>query len=269
MQELRVADIVARLRTASEEEFAVLRRSLVADTRKGVRAAVAAAERRLAAEAAEKERLEGLYAFERSCAAEKAGRDGDDLIILGLDEVGRGPIAGPLAVGGVVLAAGAEPIAGLNDSKQIKPEKREEIARVVKERALAWTVELVPPSVIDEMGMAAALKGAFRSAIASVEARGVMPDVILLDGNPLHLDAREASVVKGDARCASIAAASIIAKVDRDELMVAYDTEFPGYGFAANKGYASAAHIVALNERGLSPLHRKTFCTGLVQDPLF
>lgn len=269
MQELRAADIVARLRAADAAEFAVLQRSLVADTRKSVRAAVTAAERRLAAEVAEAERLEGLYAFERSCAAEKIGRDPSDAVILGLDEVGRGPIAGPLAVGGVVFAADAEHIAALNDSKQIKPEKREEIARVIKEQALAWTVELVPPAIIDEMGMAAALKGAFRSAIASVEARGVVPDVILLDGNPLRLDAREVSVVKGDARCASIAAASIIAKVDRDELMVAYDAEFPGYDLASNKGYASATHIAALNEKGLSPLHRRSFCTGLIQDALF
>ena len=269
MQELRVADIVAKLRAADAEELAVLRRSLVADTRKGVRAAVAAAERRLAAEKEESARLDELYGFERRCAVEKLGSGGTDAIILGLDEVGRGPIAGPLAVGGVVLSLSAERLAGLNDSKQVKPARREELARDVKRTALAWTVELVEPEVIDEVGMAAALKTAFLRAIAAVEAQGVVPDLILLDGNPLHLDAREANVVKGDARCASIAAASIIAKVDRDALMIAYDERFPGYDLASNKGYASAAHIAALNEKGLSPIHRRTFCTGLIQESLF
>ncbi len=269
MQELRVADIVARLRAANAEEFAVLQRSLVADTRKGVRAAVATAERRLAAEAKEAERLEGLYAFERQLTAEKIGHDAADAVILGLDEVGRGPIAGPLAVGGVVFAPDADRIVGLNDSKQVKPAKREDIAREVKRTARAWAVEFIPVEFIDEHGMAASLKEAFRRVIMAVEAQGVVPDAILLDGNPLHLDAREVSIVKGDARCASIAAASIVAKVDRDALMVAYDEEYPGYDLASNKGYASPSHIAALNERGISPIHRKTFCTGLVQDPLF
>lgn len=269
MRELSVADIRARLKAADAEELAVMQRALVADSRKGVRAALAAAEKRVAAEAAEAERVAGLYSFERNAAAERAAREGDSLIILGMDEVGRGPIAGPLAAGGVVFRADAELVVGLNDSKQVKPEKRIELARVIKDRALAWAVEMVEPSFIDAHGMSASLREAFGRVIASVEAQGVVPDVILLDGNPLHLDSRELSVVKGDGKCASIAAASIIAKVERDGLMASYDEVFPGYDFASHKGYGSASHIAALNELGLSPIHRKTFCTGLLQETLF
>ena len=161
-----------------------------------------------------------------------------------------------------------EPIAGLNDSKQLRPEAREAVAAVVRERALAWAVRYVEPAEIDAAGMTACLVTAFRRALAAVE-EVVRADVVLLDGNPLHLDTREVNVVKGDGRCASIAAASVVAKVERDRLMEAYDAEYPGYGFAENKGYASAAHIEAIRERGLTPIHRASFCTAFSQPTLF
>ncbi len=213
MIDLTVPEIRRKLQTASAEEFAVLERSLVADTRKGVRQAVEVARRRLEAEAAEAKRLVGMYAFERELAAERGGS-----VVLGLDEVGRGPLAGPLAVGGVVLDH-ADAIAGLNDSKQVAPDDRAAVAAAVRERARAWTVQYVEPADIDRMGMTAALREAFGRAIAAVEEAGVAVDVVLLDGNPLHVDEREVNVVKGDAKCASIAAASLVAKVARDALM--------------------------------------------------
>ncbi len=245
MIDLTVPEIRAKLQHADAAAFAVLERSLVADTRKGVRQAVEVARRRLEVE-----------------AAERGGR-----VILGLDEVGRGPLAGPLAVGGVVL--GEEVIAGLNDSKQVRPEDREAIADAVRERARAWTVQYVEPADIDRDGMTASLRRAFGAAIAAVEAAGVAVDVVLLDGNPLRLDEREVSVVKGDGKCASIAAASIVAKVARDGLMEAYDAEYPGYGFAGNKGYGSEGHLAAIRERGLTPIHRRSFCTSFTQESLF
>ncbi len=263
MIDLTVPEIRHKLQTATAEEFAVLERSLVADTRKGVRQAVEVARRRLAAEAAEAERLAALYAFEQALAAERGGS-----VVLGLDEVGRGPLAGPLAVGGVVLGPG-EPIAGLNDSKQVAPEDRERVAARVREGARAWTVQYVEPAEIDRVGMTAALRGAFGRAIAAVEAAGVVPDVVLLDGNPLHLDEREVNVVKGDGKCASIAAASIVAKVARDHLMEEYDGQYPGYGFASNKGYGSEGHMAAIRELGLTPIHRRSFCTTFTQESLF
>ena len=258
-----VADIKQRLHEADEREFAVLERSLVADARKGVRDAVERARARLAAEAAERQRLAWLYAFERALAA---GRG--DGVIVGLDEVGRGPLAGPLAVGAVVLPS--EPfIEGLNDSKQVRPEDREAIAGEVRRRARAWTVQYVEPADIDRVGMTAALRQAFAAAIAAVEAEGVAVDVVLLDGNPLHLDPREVNVVKGDGKCASIAAASLVAKVARDHVMEAYAEQYPGDGFESNKGYGSEGHMAAIRERWLCPIHRRSFCSFAAQESLF
>lgn len=262
MIDLTVPEIRAKLQVADEAEFAVLERSLVADTRKGVRQAVEVARRRLEAERIEAERLAAMYSFERELAGAQDGS-----VVLGLDEVGRGPLAGPLAVGGVVL--GDEIIEGLNDSKQIRPEDRETIARIVKERARAWTVQYVEPADIDRDGMTASLRRAFGAAIAAIEGAGVAVDVVLLDGNPLHLDEREVNVVKGDAKCASVAAASIVAKVARDHLMEEYDELYPGYGFAGNKGYGSEGHMRAIREKGLTPLHRRSFCGSLIQETLF
>ena len=230
-----VSDIRKRLSGASAEEYAVLERSLCADTRKGVQNALAVAKRRLAAE----------------------------------HEVGRGPLAGPLTVGAVVLRKDAPPIEGLNDSKQVPEAHRLALAETIKERALAWAIVDIEPSEIDECGMTACLRKAFRRAVAEIEAQGIEPEVILLDGNPLHLDPREMNVVHGDARCASISAASLIAKVSRDALMVSYEKEYPGYDFASSKGYGSARHRQAIAEKGLTPIHRVSFCQNFLQESLF
>ncbi|MBE6465193.1 ribonuclease HII [Denitrobacterium detoxificans] len=253
-------DIVERLRAADAAELATLERSLAADTRKTVQRALASARRRIEAERAERERVEGMYSFQDELASGK--------LLVGLDEVGRGPLAGPLTVGAVVLPK--EPIIyGLNDSKQLTPQRREELAAQIKEQALAWSIQYIQPHDIDENGMTASLRSAFSAAIREIEEAGVDLQVVLLDGNALHLDSREINVVKGDARCASISAASIIAKVERDALMVEYAKEFPEYGFDGNKGYGSAAHIEAIKQYGLSPIHRASFCTAFVQDKLF
>lgn len=256
-----VADIRSRLAAVTREEFEVLERSLCADTRKGVQAALATCRRRLDAEDAERARLAQLYSYEREVAG---GR-----LVVGLDEVGRGPLAGPLTVGAVVLREGADPIAGLNDSKQVAEAHRPAVAEAIKASARAWAVVDIEPARIDEEGMTACLKAAFRAAIARIEDQGVTPEVVLLDGNPLHLDAREVNVVHGDARCASIAAASLIAKVSRDAEMVAYDQQYPGYDFASSKGYGSARHRQALAEKGLTPIHRASFCQNFLQESLF
>ena len=160
-------------------------------------------------------------------------------------------------------------IPGLNDSKQVKPESREVIAVRIKEIALAWTVQYVSPEDIDANGMTASLLHAFRAALAEVESAGVKPDTVLLDGNPLHMDPREVNVVKGDGKCASIAAASIVAKVERDALMCEYARQYPEYDFSSNKGYASAAHIQAIKDHGLCPIHRASFCHAFMQESLF
>lgn len=260
---MTVAEIQEMLRNADAGEFAVLERTLSADTRKGVRRAVEVARRRLKAEEAERARVDALYEYELELA-----RDHKAETIVGLDEVGRGSIAGPLAVGAVVLSHEGR-IPGLNDSKQVKPEDREVIAQQVKREALAWSVFYVQPDVIDALGMTASLMRAFRGALQEVESKGVHPDIVLLDGNPLHMDTREVNVVKGDAKCASIAAASIVAKVERDALMRRLSLEYPAYHWDECKGYASPAHIKAIQEEGLSPLHRVSFCSAFLQETLF
>ena len=261
--DLTVPEIKRRLQQAGPEEFAALERSLVADTRKGVASALETARRRIAAELAEEARLASLFDYERELAASRGAR-----VIVGLDEVGRGPLAGPLAVGAVVLPEGAR-IEGLNDSKQLRHELREAIAEDIKAQALAWDVEYIQPAEIDAAGMTASLLLAFRRAVAAIEKKGVEVDLILLDGNPLKMDPRELNVVKGDAKCASIAAASILAKVERDALMVAYAQQYPAYGFESNKGYASKDHTDAIREHGLCPIHRVSFCTAFTQPTLF
>ena len=258
-----VREIEKMLQAADEQELAVLERALAADTRKGVRKALDVARRRVEAQKVELKRLIGLYDYQNSLAQGQGGG-----VIVGLDEVGRGPIAGPLAVGAVVLPD--EPlIEGLDDSKKVAPEKREEIASQIKQVARAWTVQFVEASEIDAIGISAALRKAFSNAIKAIEDAGMPIGVVLIDGNPLHVDPREINVVKGDGKCASIAAASIVAKVTRDSLMVQLDRDYPGYGLAGNKGYGSASHMEAIRTLGLSPIHRKTFCTSAFQETLF
>ncbi len=253
-------DIVCRLRAADAEELAVLERTLAADTRKTVQKALASARKRNAAEQAEAERLAGMYAFQEHLAQ---GR-----LLVGLDEVGRGPLAGPLTVAGVVLPANPR-IAGLDDSKKLSPAARESIAEQVKQVAIAWSIQHIEPAEIDEKGMSCCLRAAFTRAVRAIEDAGIEPEVVLLDGNPLGIDSREVNVVKGDGKCASIAAASIIAKVERDALMVKYAEQYPGYGFESNKGYGAAEHIWAIRTLGLTPIHRAAFCTAFTQQTLF
>lgn len=263
MNEITLSEIKALTEQADEVQLEALERSLASDTRKGVAAAFKRAHARLEAQRKEAERLAGVYAFQ-AALAEEAGAQ----CVVGIDEVGRGPLAGPLAVGAVVLPP--EPkITGLNDSKQVKDADRAAIAEAIKGTAVASSVEFVQPAVIDEIGIMAALRSAFSAAVASIEAQGQPVDMILLDGNPMHFDPREHNVVKGDSKCASIAAASILAKVERDRLMDELDEAYPGYGFASNKGYGTKAHMDAIRELGLSDIHRRSYCSEFMQESLF
>ena len=252
---LTAREVCALLGNASYEDAEELVARYAADQRKQVRHAVEVASRRLERERAERERVRAMYALQREL--------GGTGIVVGVDEVGRGAIAGPLTVGAVVLPQ--EPMVwGLNDSKQLTPAQREEVAARVAEVALAIGIFHVPPEEIDKVGMALALRRAMAGAIEKV---GVEPDCVLIDGNPVHVHPRERTLVKGDARIAAIAAASIMAKVTRDALMVSCDEEYPGYHLAECKGYASAEHIAAIRERGLTPIHRASFCGNFLEAP--
>lgn len=250
---MRAKEIAALIASADAQELEELERRYAEDPRKQVRAALDRARRRLERQDAELERVRQMYALQRELGGEGA--------VLGVDEVGRGAVAGPLTVAAVALPD--EPlIMGINDSKQLSPARREYLARQIEQTAIAIGIAHIPPDDIDANGMAASLRRAMAQAIA---AAGIEPARVLIDGNPVHVHPRETCVVKGDALIACIAAASIVAKVTRDALMTSYDKTYPAYHFAACKGYASAEHVAAIREHGLCDLHRRSFCGNFVE----
>lgn len=177
-------------------------------------------------------------------------------LICGVDEAGRGPLAGPVCAAACILPAGLL-IDGLNDSKKLSEKRREALYAQITEKALTWAVCLVDEKTIDEINI---LQATFRAMRGAVEGLKLRPALCLVDGNRdpgLGLPTR--TVVKGDANCASVAAASILAKVTRDRLMVEYDAQYPGYGFAVHKGYGTKAHYAAVAALGLCPIHRRSF----------
>jgi ribonuclease HII len=176
--------------------------------------------------------------------------------IAGVDEVGRGPLAGDVVAAAVILDP-ARPIAGLRDSKKLSARRREELAGLIMERALAWSVARATVAEIDELNILQASLLAMHRAVRALEPQ---PVYVLVDGNRLpRWDYAAEPVVKGDDRVPAIAAASILAKVQRDRELVELERQYPGYGFAAHKGYPTAAHLEALQTLGVTPVHRRSF----------
>lgn len=178
--------------------------------------------------------------------------------IAGVDEVGRGPLAGPVVCAAVIMPLDEELlIEGVDDSKKVSPKKRETLAELIKERAYAYTVFEVSEKEIDEINILEATKKGMREALLALE---ISPDVVITDGNmTLDIPFPQSSVIHGDALSYSIGAASIVAKVYRDALMDELAKTYPAYGFEKNKGYGTAEHINAIKEYGLCPVHRRTF----------
>ena len=178
--------------------------------------------------------------------------------IAGVDEVGRGPLAGPVVCAAVIMPLDDESIiVGVDDSKKLSAKKRETLAEEIKKRALAYTIVEVSEKEIDEINILEATKLGMKKALETLE---ITPQSVLTDGNmTLNIDFPQRSVIGGDALCYSIGAASIIAKVYRDKMMDDYAKEYPQYAFDSNKGYGTAAHIQAIKEYGLCPIHRRTF----------
>lgn len=182
-------------------------------------------------------------------------------LVCGIDEVGRGPLAGPVVAGAVILPEDCE-ILYLNDSKQLSAAKRDVLYDEIMEKAVAVGIGMVSPSRIDEINILQATYEAMREAISKLS---VAPNVLLNDAVTIpEVDIRQVPIIKGDAKSISIAAASIVAKVTRDRLMEAYEEVMPGYGFASNKGYGSAEHIAAIKENGPTPIHRRTFIKNFI-----
>ena len=176
--------------------------------------------------------------------------------ICGIDEAGRGPLAGPVVAGAVILPKDCD-LLYINDSKQLSEKKREELYTAILEKALCWGVGYASPQRIDEINILQATYEAMREAISKLHPQ---PDLLLNDAVTIpQVSIRQIPIIKGDAKSISIGAASIIAKVTRDRLMREYDQLFPGYGFAKNKGYGGEAHIEALKKYGPTPIHRKSF----------
>lgn len=201
----------------------------------------------------ELERLDKMRAYEKEYAA--CGS------ICGIDEVGRGPLAGPVVAGAVILKPDTE-ILYLNDSKKLSEKKREALYDEIMEKAAATGIGIVSPARIDEINILQATYEAMRIA---VEDLGVRPDLLLNDAVTIPgITIPQVPIIKGDEKSVSIAAASIIAKVTRDRLMVEYDAVIPGYDLASNKGYGTKKHIEGLRELGVSPIHRATFIRKFV-----
>lgn len=216
------------------------------DARQGVRRLV----RRYDKEQAERARVAALYAYENAAADE--GYD----IIAGVDEAGRGPLAGPVSVAAVILPRGLF-LPRLNDSKKLSAKARDELYDEIQEKAIAVSSVLVDAKTIDRINIYQATMNGMYEAIFGLDPQ---PKKVLIDAVQLEkLPMPEESIIKGDAKSASIAAASIVAKVTRDRLMVEYDKAFPQYGFAQHKGYGTAEHIAALRQYGPCPIHRQSF----------
>ncbi len=223
------------------------------DEREGVRKIIVSAEKKI--EAYEKERIRSykMFEFERKYAECK--------YICGIDEVGRGPLAGPVVAAAVILPKDCD-ILYLNDSKQLSEKKREELFVEITNKAVAFGIGMADEKRIDEINILNADYEAMRQAIAKLS---VTPDILLNDAVTIpEVDIKQIPIIKGDTLSGSIAAASIIAKVTRDRLMVEYDSKYPGYEFAKNKGYGSQAHITALKEKGPCPIHRRSFIKNFV-----
>lgn len=202
---------------------------------------------------AERERIKAMSVFEEEYASYGS--------VCGIDEVGRGPLAGPVIAGAVILPKDCE-ILYLNDSKKLSEKKREELYEVIMEKALAVSLGFVDETRIDEINIFQATYEAMREAIQKLE---IKPDILLNDAVTIpEVSIKQVPIIKGDTKSISIAAASIVAKVTRDHMMVEYDKVYPGYGFASNKGYGTAAHIEALKKNGPVQIHRRSFIKNFV-----
>ena len=248
-----IGEIRAEFSDACAEDYPSLFEKYREDSRSGVVKLLEQYRKKEEALKKEIARTEAMKAFEHKY--EHLG------YLCGIDEVGRGPLAGPVVACAVILPKDCD-ILYLNDSKQLTAKKREELYDVIMEKAVSVGIGMAGPQRIDEINILQATYEAMRQAIGNLK---VVPQVLLNDAVTIpEVTIPQVPIIKGDAKSVSIAAASIVAKVTRDRMMVEYDEVMPGYGFASNKGYGSAAHIEALKKYGPSPIHRASFITHFI-----
>ena len=254
----KIGDIKEQLKSITDSQLAQFIEAYGSDERGGVIKLVDSAKKRLDKYEKELIRTEGLKKYEREYASYAH--------ICGIDEVGRGPLAGPVVACAVVAGAVVLPkesrILYINDSKKLTAAKRDELYDVIMEKAVSVGIGMASHERIDEINILQATYEAMRQAIGKLDPA---PDLTLNDAVTIPgVDIKQVPIIKGDAKSISIGAASIVAKVTRDRMMVEYDNIYPGYGFASNKGYGSAEHIKALKEIGPSPIHRASFIHNFI-----
>lgn len=227
--------------------------ALDGDSRQGVQNFILSCRKKLERLSEEKERIHQMQVFEQEMAQGQ--------IFAGIDEAGRGPLAGPVVAAAVIMPADCS-LLYVNDSKKLSAAKREELFDQIMDRAVSVGIGMASPGRIDEINILQATYEAMREAVSQLEPvpEALVNDAVVIPG----LAMRQKAVIKGDAKCYSIAAASIIAKVTRDRIMEQYDFLYPAYGFASHKGYGSAAHIAALKQYGPCPIHRHSFIGNFV-----
>lgn len=250
-----ISEIKAELENADKDTRESLFELCKKDTRKGVLKLVEKYEKQKAAMAEELERLKKMHEFEDKYSEYE--------YIAGIDEAGRGPLAGPVVAASVILPKDCE-ILYLNDSKQLSAKRRDELFDEIKQKAIAYGIGIVSQGRIDDINILQATYEAMREAIGRMSEKQ-NPDLLLVDAVHIpDVDIKQVGIVKGDAKSVSIAAASILAKVTRDRFMVEMDKLYPEYGFASHKGYGSKSHIEAIKKYGASPIHRQTFIKNFV-----
>ncbi len=254
MEEKKIKEIAEQLEAVDDEMLSSFVEQYIKDGRPGVAKLVSQATKRMERLRLERIRLEKMRFFEHKYEDKYP-------MICGIDEVGRGPLAGPVCAAAVILPKDCE-ILFLNDSKKVPESRREAIYEEIMEKAIAVGIGLVEHDVIDDVNILQATYIAMRDAISQLK---VAPDILLNDAVTIpEVDIKQVGIIKGDSKSVSIAAASIVAKVTRDRLMAEYDKVFPGYGFAGNKGYGTKEHIAAIKELGPTPIHRRSFIGNFI-----
>ena len=254
MKTAQIREIYNRIGKTDEEGLNAFIRQYGQDERASVRSIAAMAQKAIDRLVLERARLETMRAYERDCMQKGYS------LICGIDEAGRGPLAGPVVAGAVILPEDCE-IFGLNDSKKLSPGRREELYEEVTDKALAYGVGVVGPARIDEINI---LQADYEAMCEAIGQLSVMPQILLNDAVMIpQVKLPQVSIIHGDAKSVSIAAASIVAKVVRDRMMTEYDSLFPEYGFAQHKGYGTAEHYAAIKKYGPCMIHRKSFLRNL------
>ena len=241
----QIKEILSSIHTIEDPMF----QQLSLDMRKGVQTALKSCQKRIEKEQKRAEHFIEMQYYERLAYQEGAS------FIAGVDEVGRGPLAGPVVAAAVILPKNIEDL-GFDDSKKLSGSKREEIYRLIQEKAIAIGIGIVDADIIDKVNIYQASRLAMQQAVSELK---IQPDYLLIDAMKIDVNTPQIGIIKGDAKSISIASASIVAKQVRDQMMREFDELYPGYDFSNNAGYGTPKHLEGLKSKGICPIHRKTF----------